>query len=115
MGQDPSASGTSVSDHADPEQIQREIEETREQLGDTVEALAHKTDVKAQAKQKLDLTKASMSDKRDELLGKAKEASPDSAAAAASQLSHRARQNRVPLAAIGVFVAGFLVGRASKR
>ena len=36
---------------ADPEQIQREIEQTREQLGDTVEALAAKTDVKARAQE----------------------------------------------------------------
>jgi Protein of unknown function (DUF3618) len=115
MGQDPSPSGASVTDQGDPEQIQREIEETRAQLGDTVEALAHKTDVKAQAKQKLDQTKAWVSEKRDELLGKAKGASPDGAAAAASQLSRTAKRNPLPLAAIGVFVAGLLAGRASRR
>jgi ElaB/YqjD/DUF883 family membrane-anchored ribosome-binding protein len=32
-----------------PEQIRADIDRTREQLGDTVEALAEKTDVKAQA------------------------------------------------------------------
>ncbi len=37
-----------------PEQIRAEIDKTRKELGDTVEALAEKTDVKAQAKAKAD-------------------------------------------------------------
>ena len=40
-----------VGENKSPEQIRADIEQTREQLGDTVEALAEKTDVKAQAKQ----------------------------------------------------------------
>ncbi len=35
-----------------PEEIRREIERTRRELGDTVEALSHKADVKEQARQK---------------------------------------------------------------
>ena len=37
-----------------PEQIRADIDATREELGDTVEALAEKTDVKAQAKAKVE-------------------------------------------------------------
>jgi phage shock protein A len=37
---------------ADPEELQREIEHTREELGDTVAALAHKLDVKTQIQQR---------------------------------------------------------------
>ena len=37
----------------DPEQLRQDIERTREQLGETVEALVAKTDVKAQAKDKV--------------------------------------------------------------
>jgi len=44
----------------DPEQIRREIEATREQLGDTVEALAAKADVKALAHEKIERAKASL-------------------------------------------------------
>jgi DNA-binding XRE family transcriptional regulator len=40
-----------------PEEIRQEIEETREELGDTVAAVAEKTDVKKQAKAKLELAK----------------------------------------------------------
>ncbi len=36
----------------DPEQLRLEIERTREQLGETVEALVAKTDVKARAKER---------------------------------------------------------------
>jgi Tfp pilus assembly protein FimV len=35
-----------------PEEIRREIERTRNELGDTVEALSQKADVKQQARQK---------------------------------------------------------------
>ena len=99
----------------DPERLEQDIEQTRDELGDTVEALAAKADVKAQAKQKVDDVKTSVSEKKEDLLGKAGEASPDSAKAAASQASTKARENPVPLAAVGAFAGGFLVGRLTKR
>ena len=37
----------------DPEKIREEISDTREELGETVEALAGKADVKGQAKEKV--------------------------------------------------------------
>ena len=47
MGEDPGTVGAPVEAAKDPEQIREEIEATRRELGDTVEALAAKTDVKA--------------------------------------------------------------------
>ena len=44
----------------DPEQIREEIEETRRELGDTVEALAAKADVKAHVDRRVQSTKASV-------------------------------------------------------
>jgi hypothetical protein len=35
-----------------PEELRREIERTRQELGETVDALSHKADVKEQARQK---------------------------------------------------------------
>jgi hypothetical protein len=35
-----------------PEELRRDIERTRRELGDTVDALSHKADVKQQARQK---------------------------------------------------------------
>lgn len=115
MGQDPGTGRTVVTETQDPEQIERNIEQTREELGETVEALAHKTDVKAQAKQKVEETKAAAADKKDELLGRAKAASPDSASEAANLASQKARENPLPVAAAGAFAVGFLFGRITKR
>jgi ElaB/YqjD/DUF883 family membrane-anchored ribosome-binding protein len=114
MGKDPSTSRAAVSDPQDPEEIQRHIEKTREELGDTVEALAEKTDVKAQTRQKVEATKASLTDKKEQLLGKASDVSPESAATVASDASQKARENPLPLAAAGAFALGFLVGRARR-
>ena len=125
MGQDPSTGSSTVTGAAepeqadagprDPEQIQREIEETREQLGETVEALAEKTDVKAQAKRKLVDTKAAMSERKEQFVGKAREASPENASAAASQAAQKARQNPLPLATAAALAVGFLAGRMKRR
>jgi ElaB/YqjD/DUF883 family membrane-anchored ribosome-binding protein len=104
-----------VSSSDDPEQIREEIEATRQELGDTVAALAQKADVKAQAKQKIEDAKASVSEKKDELFGKAREASPESASTAASEVTRKARDNPLPVAAAGAFVIGFLAGRISAR
>lgn len=95
----------------DPDRIQDEIEQTRAELGDTVEALAQKADVKAQAKRKVDETKASVAER----IGKAREASPDTAVSAVSTASRKAQANPLPLAALGAFAAGFLAGRLTKR
>jgi hypothetical protein len=44
-----------------PEEIRREIERTRRELGDTVDALSHKTNVKEQARIKKDEVQARVS------------------------------------------------------
>lgn len=109
MGQEPSSSGSRVTDMQDPEQIKEQIEAAREELGDTVAALAARTDVKAQAKRKIEETKASVVDKKEEMFGKAKQASPDSAVSAASGVSRKAQENPVPVIA-AAFALGFLAG-----
>ena len=57
------ASGPGVdagqTDARSPEEIRASIEQTREELGDTVEELAAKTDVKAHAKAKVEEVKQS--------------------------------------------------------
>jgi MYXO-CTERM domain-containing protein len=47
----------------DTEQLRREIERTRTELGQTVEALSHKADVKAHARQKAELVRTRAQDK----------------------------------------------------
>ena len=60
MGEDPGTVGAPVEAAKDPEQIREDIEATRRELGDTVEALAAKTDVKAHVRERVERTKASM-------------------------------------------------------
>lgn len=61
MGEDASAGRPAMSQSPEPDQLREEIADTRRELGDTVEALAAKTDVKAQAKQKVEEGKTAVS------------------------------------------------------
>jgi hypothetical protein len=126
MDGESSAGGAGVSASEDPEQLREEIEATRQELGDTVEALAHKTDVKAQVSEQVDQTKAqvqeriehtreTVSHKADEFVGRAKEISPDGAKTAASTAAQKGRENPLPVAAVGAFALGFVIGRVSSR
>jgi ElaB/YqjD/DUF883 family membrane-anchored ribosome-binding protein len=115
MDQDTGRAGQAVDEQAEPEEIRRDIEETREDLGDTVETLAAKSDVKKQAKAKVDEVKARVSERKDEALGKAKQATPDSGSAAASQVKDVARENPLPVAVGAGVLAGFLLGRLTGR
>jgi hypothetical protein len=118
MGEEPGAVSASVGGQAGaetPEQLRREIEETRQELGDTVAALADKTDVKSRAREKVAEVRRTVTDKRAELMDHARQASPEGASSAAVQLKGRARDNPVPVAALAAFVGGFLAGRISAR
>jgi ElaB/YqjD/DUF883 family membrane-anchored ribosome-binding protein len=80
----------------DPAQIREEIEETRGELGETVAAVAEKTDVKQQAQAKADELKSQAAEKAEE----------------AQQL---AQENPVPLAIGAAFLVGVVVGRLLSR
>jgi chromosome segregation ATPase len=125
MGEDPGAVSTRALDEQrttteqqppeDPAQLRADIERTRQDLGDTVAALAEKTDVKARAKDKVAEVKSNVTDKKNELMGRARESSPEGASSAATQVRTKAQQNPVPTAALAAFVGGFLFGRITKR
>ena len=105
-----SSSQIGESEQRSPEEIRRDIEETRQDLGDSAEALAEKADVKGQAKAKVEGVKQSAQERAHEFTEKAKEATPDSAGAGAQQVTSVARENPVPLAIGGAFLAGVVVG-----
>jgi hypothetical protein len=117
MGEDPGEGGTRVSEpgNSETEGIRRDIESTREELGDTVAALAEKTDVKSQAQKKVAEVKQTVEAKRAELMGKARQSSPEGASSAAATVKEKARENPLPVAVAGAFVAGLVVGRMLKR
>lgn len=93
-----------------PEDIQREIEATREDLGDTAAALAQKADVKGQAKAKVDEVKETVRQRKEEFTGKAREAAPESASAGAEQFAATAQENPIPFAVGGALAVGLLFG-----
>ena len=93
-----------------PEELRAEIEETREQLGDTVEQLAAKTDVKAQAKSRVSALRDTAQAKTQEFVTKTKDATPDSAGAGAAQLSSTVSDKPVPFALGGTLLAGVAIG-----
>jgi len=98
-----------------PEEIRADIEQTREDLGDTVEALAAKTDVKAQAKDRIARVKETAQHKKDGFAARARDATPDSAGAGAERIVSTVKSRPVPFSALGAFAAGVLVGRLLSR
>jgi ElaB/YqjD/DUF883 family membrane-anchored ribosome-binding protein len=95
----------------DPRAIREEIEETRERMGDTVDALAYKADVKTRAKE-------SVSEKVDNLKSKVTGAKDTVADATPSggEVKHHAKRTvgiaqENPLGlAIGAAAIGFVAG-----
>ena len=82
-----------------PEEIRADIDRTRLELGDTVEALGKKTDVKGQAREKV-----------DEIKQRVSSATPSSA----HEATATAKRNPLPFAIGGALVFGFLIGRITK-
>jgi ElaB/YqjD/DUF883 family membrane-anchored ribosome-binding protein len=102
----------------DPAEIRVEIEDTREELGETVAAVAERTDVKKQAQAKKDELKERAAEraseakaKVNEVAEKAKDAAPESATEGAEEAQRLARENPVPMAIACAFVAGLILGR----
>ena len=102
----------------DPDRIREEIEQTRAEMGETVDALGYKTDVKARAKDSIQDKKESVmgaaSSAKERLVGAGQtvgEATPDS-----EQVKRQARRAKSvaqenPLGlAVGAVAVGFLAG-----
>jgi ElaB/YqjD/DUF883 family membrane-anchored ribosome-binding protein len=95
----------------EPSEIREEIEQTRDKMGETVEALGHKADVKSRAKENI-------AGKRDRLKARIKgttsrvdEATPDAEQlkAGAKRAAGVAQENPIGLA-LGSLAVGFLAG-----
>jgi gas vesicle protein len=88
----------------DPRHIQQGIDETRDRMGETVEALAGKADVPGRVR-------GSVAEKKDAVTGRisgAREKLPD-AGGAARKGAGMAQENPIGLA-VGAMAAGFVVG-----
>ena len=95
----------------DPDAIRREIEETRERMGETVEALGYKADVPSRAKEKVSGTVSGVKDKIVGTAGSVNESTPSTGDVkqAAKKGASVAQQNPLGLA-IGAAAVGFLAG-----
>ena len=111
----------------DQQELEQEIEKTREQLGETVEALAAKVDVKARAREKLSQLTGRLKSKAIEARGKATEATrqlrlqdkanqaKQQAGQAGQQIKKRPIPAGVTAGLIGVLVLFALIRRWMRR
>jgi ElaB/YqjD/DUF883 family membrane-anchored ribosome-binding protein len=95
----------------EPEAIRADIEQTRAEMGDTVEALGYKADVKTRAKDKMSQTKdritGKVSDATANVTGTVTDKAPDTQQV--KRAAGMAQENPLGLAIGGVAV-GFIVG-----
>jgi len=123
MGEDQGQERTQLADDQDKSaaELRTEIEDVREDLGDTAAALAAKTDVKTRAREKADELKRTARAKKDDLLSSAGRSSSGGSGASATarsgleRIRTTAKQNPVPTAALGALIGGLLIGRLTRR
>jgi ElaB/YqjD/DUF883 family membrane-anchored ribosome-binding protein len=108
-------------EQGDPEALREDIDKTRAELGDTVEALTEKADLKGQAKARLEEQRAALRARQQQARARAEElraglagATPEDARRAASQAAASAKQRPGP--ALGIaFALGLVFGRLTRR
>jgi ElaB/YqjD/DUF883 family membrane-anchored ribosome-binding protein len=102
----------------DPDRIRREIEQTREQMGETVGALGYKADVKSRAKESIQAKKESVmgvvQSARERVVGAGQSVGdaapdPDQVKHQAQRAASVAQENPLGLA-VGAVAVGFLAG-----
>jgi gas vesicle protein len=97
----------------DPDAIRDEIVDTRRRMGETIDALGHKADVKSRAKESVSDKVGSVKERLGMAGERASDAAPD-----ADEVKHQVRRaaglaQENPLGlAVGAVAAGFLVGLA---
>jgi hypothetical protein len=96
---------------AESDEIQRDIEQTRAELGDTVAELAHKVDVPARVKDKVRQTAEGVQAKTADVTAKARDLGDQAAAKLPPPIRERletaittARRRPMPLAAVAAVV-----------
>ena len=105
----------------DTETVRRELNETR-RADEASNGGDQAQDAKGQAQEKAGEVKEQAQQKADGLKGQAqekvnqvKQAAPDQINQAASAIQEHAGQNPLPFAVAGALLAGFVIGRVSKK
>ncbi|MBB5915365.1 hypothetical protein BJY24_004277 [Nocardia transvalensis] len=101
---------------AEPEDIRRDIEQTRADLGETAEALAYKADVPARAKEKLHDTTAAAQAKAIEVTAHAEDIAGRVVATTETRAEQAGTLVRRPIpAAVAAAVAALVTWRLARR
>ncbi len=95
----------------DPDAIRAQIEETRGEMGETIEAIGYKTDVKSRARDSVNEKKDAIKSKFGGIMGRANEATPSTGEVkeGARQAAGVAQENPLGLA-LGAVAVGFVAG-----
>ena len=95
----------------DPDAIRQDIEQTREQMGETIDAIGYKTDVKSRAKESVTDRTDAIKSKVGGVMGRANDATPSTGEMkdGAQQAVSVAQENPLGLA-VGAVAAGFIAG-----
>jgi hypothetical protein len=105
---------------SDPESLREDIETTRQQLADTVEALSYKVDVKARVRDKTRELREQATDRAHRIREQAVSAAPHSREEALDQARQVARAARerpaiLLVGALAVVVALLVLGRPRRK
>ncbi|GGO19347.1 hypothetical protein GCM10010116_38930 [Microbispora rosea subsp. aerata] len=101
--------------HDEIAEVRQEIERTRDDLGDTIEALAAKADLKARAQERVHATTAAARARVAGVAGRVREATPEPVRGVAGRVGEEARRRPGVLAAAGVAGTGLLMLRRFTR
>jgi ElaB/YqjD/DUF883 family membrane-anchored ribosome-binding protein len=100
-------SETGEAPSTDPDEIRREIEETRAELGETVEALAAKADVKTRVKEK----QHELAEKIGEVRENFTSATPEKGRETFRSAAEGVRNRPLPVVFLAGLVLGWVLGR----
>jgi gas vesicle protein len=95
----------------DPDAIRQDIEQTRDQMGETIDAIGYKADVKSRAKESVTDKTDALKSKVSGVMGKANDATPSTGEVkqGAQQAVGVAQENPLGLA-LGAVAVGFVAG-----
>ncbi|MFG1861692.1 DUF3618 domain-containing protein [Microbispora bryophytorum] len=101
--------------HDEIAEVRQEIERTRDHLGDTIEALAAKADVKARAQERVHATTAAARARVAGVTGRVREAAPQPLRGAAGRVGEQAKSRPGLIAAAGAAGTALLLLRRFTR
>ena len=96
-------------------EVRAAIAQDRQDLADTVQALAQKADVKARVHDAVARTSDELQHKAGELGDRLRASTPDDAQQAVGAVTQQLRERRALVVIVGVFFLGVMVGRRRAR